>query len=113
MKKTQLIFQDNVINGYNHYRRFKNDFSDALAIFKKYILPIECDIALDANHDWLIFFIDHEDEELAEYEFDSIVDFLKSNKMPPSYPSIYDDWSMIVPIDYFVEYVLSMSIIEP
>ena len=111
MEKTKLIFKDDVLNGYVHYINFKRDFSGALEVFKKYILPVECRIGIDANNDWIIIYFtydgDEEDyQEILEKEWDAVSDFLKGEKIQFVYPTWYDDWSMIIPIDDFVEWVI-------
>ena len=69
MNKTKLIFKNDVMEGYVHYINFKRDFSGALETFKKYILPVEVNIGIDANNDWLIlsFSCDAEEEDYLLY----------------------------------------------
>ena len=113
MEKTRLIFKDDVKNGYIHYINFKRDFSGALAVFEKYILPCYVDIGVDANNDWLILTLSYDSDEdnieILEKEWDTLTEFLKKEKIQFSYPSMYNDWSMVIPIDDFVEYVLKME----
>lgn len=111
MEKTKLIFKDDVINGYKHYINFKRDFSGALAVFKKYILPAYVDIGIDANADWLIICFDYDSEQegylsILEHEWDILSKWLKKEKIQFAYPTMYGDWTMAIPIDDFVEWVL-------
>lgn len=111
MKKTRLIFNDDIINGYKHYINFKRDFSGALAVFEKYILPVYVDIGIDVNNDWLIVTLQY-DTEMEDYltilkkEWDILIEWLKKEDIQYAYPTMYDDWSMVIPIDDFVEWVL-------
>ena len=114
MEKTRLIFKDDVKNGYIHYINFKRDFSGALAVFEKYILPSYVDIGIDANNDWLILTLSYDSDEkdnleILEKEWDTLTGFLKKEEIQFAYPSMYNDWSMVIPIDDFVEYVLKME----
>lgn len=114
MEKTKLIFKDDVMNGYVHYINFKRDFSGALEVFKKYILPVEVNIGIDANSNWLILTFGYDSEEedcltILKHEWDEITEFLKNEDIQYAYPSWYDDWSIVIPIDDFVEYVLKME----
>lgn len=114
MDKTKLIFREDVRNGYIHYINFKRDFSGALEAWNKYLLPVEMNISIDANKDWLILTLQYDTDmedylEILEKEWDTLTDFLKKEDIQYAYPSMYDDWSMIIPIDDFVEYVLKME----
>ena len=111
MEKTKLIFKDDVINGYKHYINFKRDFSGALAVFEKYILPAYADIGIDANNDWLILTLQYDTEmedylEILKQDWNDLTEFLNNEGIQFSYPTMYDDWSMVIPIDDFVEWVL-------
>ena len=111
MEKTKLIFKDDVINGYKHYINFKRDFSGALAVFEKYILPVYVDIGIDANNDWLILTLQYDTEmedylEILKQNWNDLTEFLNNEHIQFSYPTMYSDWSMIIPIDDFVEWVL-------
>jgi len=111
MEKTKLIFKNDVMEGYIHYINFKRDFSGALETFKKYILPVTVNIGIDANNDWLIlsFSYDKDEEDyrkILEYEWDEVTKFLKDENIQYAFPSWYDDWSLIIPIDDFVEWVI-------
>lgn len=117
MEKTKLIFKDDVMNGYVHYINFKRDFGGALEVFKKYVLPIELKIGIDTNNDWLILYFSHDDKEedwleLLEIQWDEVTDFLKEEKIQFAYPTMYSDWSMVIPIDDFVEWVLKKYVLE-
>lgn len=117
MEKTKLIFKDDVMNGYVHYINFKRDFSGALEVFRKYILPVECRIGIDANNDWLIlsFSYDKEEEdylEILEHEWDEVTGFLDEEGIQYAYPTWHDDWSMIIPIDDFVEWVIKKYVLK-
>ena len=111
MEKTKLIFKDDVKNGYVHYINFIRDFSGALEAWNKYILPVEVDIGIDANNDWLILTLRYDKDmedylKILESDWNILTDWLKEKDIQFSYPSMYDDWSMIILIDNFVEYVL-------
>lgn len=117
MEKTKLIFKRDVMEGYVHYINFKRDFSGALEVFKKYILPVGVKIGIDANNDWLIlsFSYDAEEEDylqILEHEWDMVTQFLKEENIQFAYPTWYDDWSLIIPIDDFVEWVLKKYVLE-
>jgi len=117
MEKTKLIFKDDVMNGYVHYINFRRNFSGALAVFEKYILPVYVDIGIDANQDTLILTLQYDTSmedylEILEKEWDTLTEFLKKEKIQFAYPSIYDDWSMIIPIDDFVEWVIKKYVLE-
>lgn len=117
MEKTKLIFKNDVMEGYVHYINFKRDFSGALEVFKKYILPVELNIGIDANNDWLIlsFSYDVEEEdylEILEHEWNEVTHFLKEEHIQFAYPTMYGDWSMVIPIDDFVEWVLKKYVLE-
>ena len=117
MEKTKLIFKDDVMNGYVHYINFKRDFSGALEVFKKYILPVEVGIGIDANNDWLIlsFSYDKKEEdylEILEHEWDEVTGFLDEERIQYAYPTRYGDWSMVIPIDDFVEWVIKKYVLE-
>lgn len=117
MEKTKLIFKDDVMNGYVHYINFKRDFSGALEVFRKYILPVACNIGIDANSDWLIvsFSYDEEEEdylEILEHEWTEVTRFLDEENIQYAYPTWYEDWSMIIPIDDFVEWVIKKYVLE-
>ena len=117
MEKTKLIFKNDVMEGYVHYINFKRDFSVALETFKKYILPIECNISIDANKDWLIltFSYDEEEEdylEILKEEWDTVTTFLKEENIQFAYPSQHDDWGIVILIDDFVEYVLKKYVLD-
>lgn len=117
MEKTKLIFKNDVMEGYVHYINFKRDFSGALETFKKYILPVELNIGIDANNDWLIlhFSYDVEEEdylEILEHEWNEVTHFLKEEHIQFAYPTQYGDWSMVIPIDDFVEWVLKKYVLE-
>ena len=117
MEKSKLIFKNDVMEGYVHYINFKRDFSSALEIFKKFILPIECNISIDANKDWLIltFSYDEENEdplEVLKEEWDTVTTFLKNEDIQFAYPSWYGDWSIVILIDDFVEYVVKKYVLE-
>lgn len=117
MNKTKLIFKNDVMEGYVHYINFKRDFSGALETFKKYILPVELNIGIDANNDWLIlsFSYDVEEEdclEILEHEWNEVTHFLKEEHIQFAYPTRYGDWSMVIPIDDFVEWVLKKYVLE-
>lgn len=117
MEKTKLIFKNDVMEGYVHYINFKRDFSVALETFKKYILPIECNISIDANKDWLIltFSYGEEDEdylEILKEEWDTVTTFLKEENIQFAYPSQHDDWGIVILIDDFVEYVLKKYVLD-
>ena len=111
MKKTEIIFQEDVKNGYINYINFKRKFRIALETFKKYILPIETTIGIDANHDWIILIFHYDDkeenQEQLEKEWTQTTNFLKEEEIQYAYPSWYDEWSIIIPIDEFVEYVIN------
>ena len=112
MEKTKLIFKDDVKNGYIHYINFKRDFSGALQVFRKYVLPVECKISIDANNNWLILILCSDSElnpdvqELLERDWDTLTEFLKEEDINYYYPSWYAEWSMIITIDEFAEWVL-------
>ena len=117
MRKTELIFKDDVRNGYIHYINFRRDFSGALEAWRKYVLPVESvDIGIDANHDWLILSLSY-DEDMEDYlqilreEWTTLTSFFKEKNLQFAYPTVYGDWSMVVPIDDFVEYVLKGDIL--
>lgn len=117
MEKTKLIFKNDVMEGYVHYINFKRCFSGALETFKKYILPIECNISIDANKDWLIltFRYDEKEEnylEILENEWDTVTTFLKEENIQFAYPSQHDDWGIVILIDDFVEYVLKKYVLD-
>lgn len=117
MEKTKLIFKDDVMNGYVHYINFKRDFSGALECFKKYILPVEVGIGIDANNDWLIvsFSYDEKEEdylEILEHEWDEVTGFLDEEGIQYAYPTWYGDWSMVIPIDDFVEWVIKKYVLK-
>lgn len=117
MEKTKLIFKNDVMEGYVYYINFKRCFSVALETFKKYILPIECNISIDANNDWLIltFIYDEKEEnylEILENEWDTVTTFLKEEGIQFAYPSQYDDWGIVILIDDFVEYVLKKYVLD-
>ena len=117
MEKTKLIFKDDVKNGYVHYINFKRDFSGALEVFKKYILPAYVNIGIDANSDWLIVSFSYDEEEedylkTLEFEWDEMTGFLNTENIQFAYPSWYDDWSLIIPIDDFVEWVMKKYVSE-
>lgn len=118
MEKTKLIFKNDVMEGYIHYINFKRHFTPAIETFKKYILPVECRVVgINANNDWLIltFRYDKQEEnylEILENEWDQVTTFLKENDIQFSYPTRYDDWSMVIPIDDFVEYVVKKYVLE-
>ena len=111
MEKTKLIFKDDVRNGYIHYINFKRDFSGALAVFKKYILPAYVNIGIDANNDWLILTLQYDTSmedylEILKQDWNDLTEFLNNEGIQFSYPTRYSDWSMVIPIDDFVEWVL-------
>ena len=54
MKKTKLIFEDDVKNGYINYINFRRNFSGALEAWRKYVLPVPVKLGIDANNDWII-----------------------------------------------------------
>lgn len=117
MNKTKLIFENDVMEGYVHYINFKRVFSGALEVFKKYILPIECNMGIDANKDWLIltFIYDEKEEnylEILENDWDTVTTFLKNEDIQFAYPSWYSDWSIVILIDDFVEYVLKKYVLD-
>lgn len=117
MEKTKLIFKNDVMEGYVHYINFKRDFSGALEVFKKYILPIECNMGIDANNDWLIitFTYDEDEEdylEIMKKDWNQVTTFLKEEGIQFAYPSWYDDWSIVILIDDFVEYVLKKYVLD-
>lgn len=117
MNKTKLIFENDVMKGYVHYINFKRVFSGALEVFKKYILPIECNMGIDANKDWLIltFIYDEKEEnylEILENDWDTVTTFLKNEDIQFAYPSWYSDWSIVILIDDFVEYVLKKYVLD-
>ena len=117
MEKTKLIFKNDVMEGYVHYINFKREFSGALEAWKKYILPIECNISIDANKDWLIltFIYDEKEEnylEILEKEWDTVTTFLKEEGINFTYPYWYDDWGIVILIDDFVEYVLKKYVLN-
>ena len=117
MEKTKLIFKNDVMEGYVHYINFKRDFSGALEVFKKYILPVELNIGIDANNDWLILYFSYDVEEedyleILEHEWNEVTHFLKDEHIQFVFPSWYDDWSLIIPIDDFVEYVLKKYVLD-
>ena len=117
MEKTKLIFKRDVMEGYVHYINFKRDFSGALEAFKKYILPVEVNIGIDANNDWLILSFSYDTEEedylrILEMEWDEVTQFLKDEDIQFAYPTWHDDWSLIIPIDDFVEWVLKKYVFE-
>ena len=117
MEKSKLIFKNDVMEGYVHYINFKRDFSYALELFKKYILPIECNISIDANKDWLIltFIYDEKEEnylEILENDWDTVTTFLKNEDIQFAYPSWYGDWSIVILIDDFVEYVVKKYVLD-
>lgn len=117
MNKTKLIFKNDVMKGYVHYINFKMYFSGALETFKKYILPVELNIGIDANNDWLIlsFSYDKDEEDyrkILEHEWDEVTKFLKDENIQYAFPSWYEDWSLIIPIDDFVEYVLKKYVLD-
>ena len=117
MEKTKLIFKDDVMNGYVHYINFKRDFGGALEVFKKYMLPIELKIGIDANNDWLILYFSYDEDEedwleVLEIQWDEVTKFLKEEDIQFAYPTWYDDWSMVIPIDDFVEWVLKKYVLE-
>lgn len=116
MKKTEVIFKDDVRKGYIHYINFRRDFSGVLETWRKYVLPVESvDIGIDANHDWLILSLKYDTDmddylEILEQEWDILTSFLKEKHIQYAYPTMYGDWSMVIPIDDFVEYVLKGDI---
>ena len=117
MEKTKLIFKNDVMEGYVHYINFKRDFSGALEAWNKYGLPVECNISIDANQDWLIltFCYDEEEEdylEILKNEWDQVTTFLKEEGIQFAYPSWYDDWSIVILIDDFVEYVVKKYVLD-
>lgn len=117
MEKTKLIFKDDVMNGYVHYINFKRDFSGALEVFKKYILPVEVNIGIDANSNWLILTFGYDPKEedyltILKHEWDEITEFLKNEDIQYAYPSWYDDWSLVILIDDFVEWVIKKYVLE-
>lgn len=117
MNKTKLIFENDVMKGYVHYINFKMYFSGALETFKKYILPVEVKIGIDANNDWLILFFSYDTDEedyrkILEHEWNEVTHFLKEEHIQFAYPTLYGDWSLIIPIDDFVEYVLKKYVLD-
>lgn len=111
MKKTKLIFEDDVWNGYIHYINFRRDFSGALETWRKYVLPVPVKLGIDANNDWIIVTFSYDTDmedwlEILQNEWDTLTDFLKEKHIQFAYPTRYGDWSMVIPIDDFVEYVL-------
>ena len=112
MEKTKLIFKDDVIKGYNHYINFKRDFSGALAVFEKYILPIEgVNIGINANNNWLVIILSYDNEmedylEILKQDWNDLTEFLNNEGIQFAYPTRYSDWSMVILIDDFVEWVL-------
>ena len=81
MEKTRLIFKDDVKNGYIHYINFKRDFSGALAVFEKYILPSYVDIGIDANNDWLILTLSYDSDEKDNLEILEIKEIRINNTL--------------------------------
>ena len=118
MEKTKLMFKDDVMNGYVQYINFKRNFSGALEAFNKYILPVELDIGIDANNDLLILIFSYDTDEedyldILEKEWDEVTSFLDAEEyLHYAYPSMYDDWSIVISIDWFVEWVLKKYVLE-
>lgn len=117
MEKTKLIFKNDVMEGYVHYINFKRDFSGALEAWRKYALPVECNMGIDANNDWLILTFSYDEEEedylkILENEWDTLTTFLKEEGIQFSYPYWNDDWSIVILIDNFVEYVLKKYVLD-
>ena len=44
--------------------------------------------------------------EILKNEWDTLTDFLREKHIQFAYPTRYGDWSMVISIDNFVEYVL-------
>ena len=44
--------------------------------------------------------------EILKQDWNDLTEFLNNEGIQFSYPSMYDDWSMVIPIDDFVEWVL-------
>ena len=89
-----------VINGYKHYINFKRDFSGALAVFEKYILPIDgVDIGINANQNWLVVILPYDTEmedylEILKQDWNDLTEFLNNEGIQFAYlaknKKIYD-----------------------
>ena len=117
MEKTKLIFADDVKNGYVHYINFKRDFSGALETFRKYIVPVDVRIGIDANNDWIILTVSYDEDmedylEILQEQWDILTKWLKEENIQFAYPTRYGDWTMLIPIDDFVEWVLKKYILN-
>ena len=74
-------------------------------------------MGIDANKDWLIltFIYDEKEEnylEILENDWDTVTTFLKNEDIQFAYPSWYSDWSIVILIDDFVEYVLKKYVLD-
>ena len=115
MKKTKLIFEDDVKNGYINYINFRRNFSGALEAWRKYVLPASVKLGIDANNDWIIVTFSYDTDmedwlEILQNEWDTLADFLREKHIQFAYPTRYGDWSMVISIDNFVEYALKGDI---
>lgn len=106
LKKTSLMFREDVKKGYKNYRYFKIYWSGVTEAFKKYICPVPVNINIDCNNNWITLQLlhDHPDDDWLETEWEELIKFLDEERF--MYNTEKNKWMIIITMDEFVETIL-------
>jgi len=107
LKKTSIMFREDVKEGYKHYQYFIRHWTMVLSAFEKTMCPVPVYTSMDVNSDLIKigFHNSDGDEEGYPEMWDNLTSFLKEEGF--HYLQAKNEWAVYIHIDDFVENVLS------
>lgn len=107
LRKTSILFREDVKEGYKHYQYFIRHWTMVFAIFEKTMCPVPVDTSIDVNSDLIRIGFDTTDDDFDSYNvmWDELTLFLKEEGF--RYTGSKKEWAVYIHIDNFVETVLS------
>lgn len=109
LKKTSIMFREDVKEGYKHYQYFIRHWTMVLSAFEKTMCPVPVTTSMDVNSDLIKIGFNHPEEEYEiesnEIMWNELTSFLKAEGF--NYLQAKNEWAVYIHIEDFVETVLS------
>lgn len=105
LKKTELIFQSDVIDMWLNYTKFKRNLHSVLSVFSKFYLFEGC-WRVAFNRDMFVchmYVEDYDSKEEIEKDWDATVNYLIKIGFNPAFDVNDSEWKFFISMDNFVE----------